>query len=896
MSLLFCHQKNRHQGIPPLPNNNSRIKMNNSTASSSSSSGFGVVRQRRKAPQRERNFQNQTAKQKRATPTNVSSSGSNNKSRVAATINKKTQDSSKYMEVVFIFWLFVLMTCLKLMLLMVSPSSSSSSPSPSTGGTCPLASAAEGDGDGEGSSSEGECGSINWEENGGSVASSSSFFTVQQFRQYLLEGNGNFFLSLLSSSTTNSFSLFLHMIVCDLVLWYGAYFICMSFHYYCHSNDSMATHSGIRSNTILSKKSTRYNTMISFLLIVLNPGILLLGMSTINVNNSSSSASSSPYYTSNSNKALLGILLLSLGCLLRGNTTATTTTTTSSGANNNKKNNYYHYVGLFIYGVLLSCKRGVMSSSYHAVIMSLGPFYFCYLLERYCLTPAVVSPPADVGFESTNSGNNNKVGNKKNGEDATTTEGPTTTASTTTTSSRKRFLPLPFISLIVVFCVSVVLPHLIVILYGRYQAQQRQQQQPGLEDVVLFDLDEIKPALLRSLLSSFVNIGDSTTTNGNNASTTTVAVVPEPNNIWMIYKLMQLVLSYIGSYFGISKLFLSLPNVTPLVCNCILFCTMIPAIEMVSKKLTNIKLLQGVAYCCLCVYMLAYNHDDNDNDRSGGNNSNSISNGNDYHEMAIITCMSIMSILVVGRQKRRQPSPSGTSPPNKARSQGTTATTSAKLKQQQQAGGPVPPMTTSSSSTTTTKLMQQESQLRKQQLQHNSKNRQHHTQRHEKHSMLMDIHNLLFFQLAAWGIISLLFPLTLGDKSSSEVGGGEIPRDYSTVMLKLVLYGTYLCLTSHVLHTPPKWMSAALQYVTIVQVLIAVGLMEFVVPFLRTYFGGRNDADDIDGSSGSSMSNSSNLHDEFIPLLITSISCTCGLIGCWALSFWVLCRYHDHDQ
>ena len=432
----------------------------------------------------------------------------------------------------------------------------------------------------------------------------------------------------------------------------------------------------------------------------------------------------------------------------------------------------------------------------------------------------------------------------------------------------KRFLVIPFITLISTLLLSMIIPHLILYIFENQQTLRAYYDDD--EAIIDWKVDIILPVLYRSLILPFFT---ATTVTRSTAAATAVA---EPNNIWMIYKLIQQSVSYILSYVGVESITVEsiLPNVTPFVCNSLLFITMIPAIEMTSLKLTNIKLLQGTVYCTLCVYMLAYNHG---NDGGGGGGGDT--NNNNYHEMALVTCMSVMALLVVGRQKRITTK----TPVASTTNQGATITTKQKQIQQrrsvQQQLPPIPPTTMSSAT-----VMQQQQQ-RPQQMpltQHLRNQNLHHRQRRQEHSMLMDIHNLLYFQTTAWGVISLLFPLNLEEDEEKLPTNGR----GSAMAVKLVVYGTYLALVSHVLRTPPKWMSTALQYMTISQVFVAFIVMEFFVPFLKNYFGGS------DSSSGMFINS---IHDEFIPLLLASISCTGGLIGCWALSFWVLCRHHDHD-
>jgi alpha-1,3-glucosyltransferase len=117
------------------------------------------------------------------------------------------------------------------------------------------------------------------------------------------------------------------VILSDVVLWMGAWVACRAMY------------------------PTRLDHSISaFLLIVLNPGLLWLD-----------------HVHFQYNGMLLGILLLSLGLLMHGNNVAVQSTSY----------HFYHLTGAASYALLVNCKH---------LYLTLGPLYFCYLLEQYCFT------------------------------------------------------------------------------------------------------------------------------------------------------------------------------------------------------------------------------------------------------------------------------------------------------------------------------------------------------------------------------------------------------------------------------------------------------------------------------------------------------------------------------
>lgn len=135
------------------------------------------------------------------------------------------------------------------------------------------------------------------------------------------------------------------VILSDVVLWAGAYFACRAYHY----------------------GKPLHFAMISFQLIVFNPALLWLD-----------------HIHFQYNGMMIGVLMASLGCILMGNNVSINTT-----ANNHQRGlqqpityDLYHLAGAALFALLLNLKH---------LYLPLAPLYFCYLLERYCLTPNV--PP-----------------------------------------------------------------------------------------------------------------------------------------------------------------------------------------------------------------------------------------------------------------------------------------------------------------------------------------------------------------------------------------------------------------------------------------------------------------------------------------------------------------------
>lgn len=113
-------------------------------------------------------------------------------------------------------------------------------------------------------------------------------------------------------------------------------------------------------------------------------------------------------------------------------------------------------------------------------------------------------------------------------------------------------------------------------------------------------------------------------------------------------------------------------------------------------------------------------------------------------------------------------------------------------------------------------------------------------------------HNFLFWQVSLWGLLGL-FPLLFR------------PIELA---FKLASYFGYLELASYLLTTPNRRMLQR-QQLAAISVGVVIGILEFFPSHGKW---------------------------EFLPLLITSIVCAHGLIGCWALSFYLLLQENTHTS
>jgi len=131
------------------------------------------------------------------------------------------------------------------------------------------------------------------------------------------------------------------VIFSDIILWIGAYFACRSLH---------------------PRRPLQF-VVTSFLLIVFNPALLWLD-----------------HIHFQYNGMILGVLLASLGCLMMGNNVAIVPENGNHTVKQPIAYDIYHLAGAGLFALLLNLKH---------LYLPLAPLYFCYLLERYCLTNGI---------------------------------------------------------------------------------------------------------------------------------------------------------------------------------------------------------------------------------------------------------------------------------------------------------------------------------------------------------------------------------------------------------------------------------------------------------------------------------------------------------------------------
>ena len=107
-----------------------------------------------------------------------------------------------------------------------------------------------------------------------------------------------------------------------------------------------------------------------------------------------------------------------------------------------------------------------------------------------------------------------------------------------------------------------------------------------------------------------------------------------------------------------------------------------------------------------------------------------------------------------------------------------------------------------------------------------------------------DYHNVLFWNVCLFGLLGIL-PLLFR------------PIELT---LKLSSYVAYMGLASHLLQTPPEWMKKV-QYASVGMIGIVVLVLD-ILPIQGKW--------------------------EFLPLMVTSVTCALGLIGCWGMMAWLL--------
>jgi alpha-1,3-glucosyltransferase len=569
------------------------------------------------------------------------------------------------------------------------------------------------------------------------------------------------------------------VMISDIILWYGAYVASTAYHYYPAA--AVAAAAAQRQPSSSTTASTA--RMTSFLLIVLNPGLLWID-----------------HVHFQYNGMLLGMLLLSLGWLFQGNNFTLKShhgnnnnniTTTTNNNNNSPPNPYssssstskrkslqsssnwykyhgYHLAGAAMYATLCNFKH---------LYLPLAPLYFCWILEKYCLH-----------------------------------------------RKTKRFLLGPFISVAIVTLLALILPWIPFVYPSSSASSSSLWQYDNDDNNNNIDNDHAMAQLLqiarrlfpfgRGLVHDYwaANVWavyvllDKVLQKG--LGIVGVEWIPE----WMI-QMMQYCFNWKNSSSSFTTVSNTsnwtglLPEVTPGFCALLLFLSMIPAMQMASLKLTNFKLVQGVVYTSLCTYMLAYH----------------------VHEKAILTTM-IPLALLVGR------------PPISLNSSSSSKTTTETTK------------TVIVVNSKTGEKTQRKVTLRRPGSDPNNSSLSLSLSNHGNNTdtTMLEIHNLLYWQMTTWGLLSL-FPLLY---------------EPTELCFKVVSYLCYLGLTSYLLQTPPQW-NQSWQYFGAGQVGIVILILE-VLPVPGKW--------------------------EFLPLLITSISCASGLIGCWTLSLWILIKPDDNDD
>ena len=287
------------------------------------------------------------------------------------------------------------------------------------------------------------------------------------------------------------------VILGDIFLWAGAYFACRSYHHGKPPNFAM----------------------ISFVLIVFNPALLWLD-----------------HIHFQYNGMMIGVLLASMGCLFMGNNVAIIVSPTTENNNYQQPIAYhlYHLAGAALFALLLNLKH---------LYLPLAPLYFCYLLERYCLSQNIMPG-----------------------------------------KTRKQFLPKHFLLLALVTGTVLVLPWIPFVMGHDDPKGQVLQMLKRLFPFgrglvhdywagniwAIYSLaDRIFPVVVRR-------------------------VVP-----LLVPGLPELVANQLE---GITNL----PEPSPLVCAMLLLWFVIPGLQMASLRLTNKKLTESIVFVSLCAFMLAY--------------------------------------------------------------------------------------------------------------------------------------------------------------------------------------------------------------------------------------------------------------------------------------------------
>mmetsp|Transcript_18914 Transcript_18914/g.41113 ORF Transcript_18914/g.41113 Transcript_18914/m.41113 type:complete len:549 (+) Transcript_18914:133-1779(+) len=282
------------------------------------------------------------------------------------------------------------------------------------------------------------------------------------------------------------------VILSDCIFWAGSYFACQAYH----------------------QQVPPEVAVTSFLLIVFNPALLWLD-----------------HIHFQYNGMIIGVLMASLGCLMMGNNVAIVST--EQTVRQPIAYHLYHLAGAALFALLLNLKH---------LYLPLAPLFFCYLLERYCLS---------VGIHP----------EKK----------------------RKEFLPGKFLIMGMVTGSVLVAPWIPFLKGQEYPAWQMIQ--------ILRRLFPFSRGLVHDYWAA--NIWAIYTF----ANRVFVAV---------IRRLVPILVMPLSSGLASRLERLHLPEPSPLMCASILLLTIIPGLQMASLRLTNKKLIESVVYVSFCAFMLAY--------------------------------------------------------------------------------------------------------------------------------------------------------------------------------------------------------------------------------------------------------------------------------------------------
>lgn len=331
------------------------------------------------------------------------------------------------------------------------------------------------------------------------------------------------------------------VIVSDLILWLGAYLACYAMHHgkggatVAAAAAAKKDDNGVQSTNTSSKRASSIQnqcTVTSFLLIVFNPGLLWLD-----------------HIHFQYNGMLLGILLASLGCLMMGNNhcaTSTAATTAASGEQLQPASlgvglfDLYHLLGAALFALLLNLKH---------LYLPLAPLYFCYLLERYCLT-----------------------------------------------AKSKRFRFDKFVVLAAVTGTTLVLPWLPFV-----QLDYHNEDDPTRQIVqIVRRLFPFGRGLVHDYWAANVWALYSFAQRVWQLTATTV-LRQAANHLSPSWN--QVLVTIVGDDPSAMAF---LPEPSPTVCAILLFLSIIPGMQVASSRLTNQKLIEAVVYVSFCTFMLAY--------------------------------------------------------------------------------------------------------------------------------------------------------------------------------------------------------------------------------------------------------------------------------------------------